>query len=77
MRSARHIRNGFTLLEVLIVVVILVVTFIGPFIYGLSVWLTGSTRMALLSLVVFFILGGAVLYRVDVTKGRADAALAR
>ncbi|MEE8396170.1 MAG: MFS transporter [bacterium] len=46
----------------------------GPLIYFLSVWLTGSARLALLSLTVFFIAGGVVLYRVDVPKGRAEAA---
>ena len=46
---------------------------VGPFIYGLSVWLAGSTRIALLSLVIFFILGGAILYFVDIAAGREQA----
>ena len=46
---------------------------VGPFIYGLSVWLAGSTRIALLSLVIFFVLGGAILYFVDLAAGREQA----
>ena len=45
----------------------------GPFIYGGLLLLTGDTRLSLLSLTVFFVAGGAVLYFVDVEKGRADA----
>jgi len=46
----------------------------GPLFYGLSVLLTGSTRLALLSLVVFFVAGGAVLSLVNVQQGQAEAA---
>lgn len=47
--------------------------FAGPLIYGMLVLLTGDTRPALLSLSVFFFLGGAVLYFVDIEKGRQQA----
>ncbi|MBI4082145.1 MAG: MFS transporter [Candidatus Lambdaproteobacteria bacterium] len=45
----------------------------GPLAYGLSLIITGDTRVALLSLTVFFVAGAAVLTRVDVARGRADA----
>ena len=47
--------------------------FAGPFIYGGLLLLTGDTRLGLLSLTVFFVAGAAVLFFVDVEKGRADA----
>ena len=47
--------------------------FAGPMIYGMLLLLTGDTRLALLSLSVFFFLGGVVLYFVDVEKGVAQA----
>jgi UMF1 family MFS transporter len=47
--------------------------FAGPIIYGSLLLMTGDTRLALLSLTVFFIAGGTLLYFVNVRKGRADA----
>ncbi|MCZ6729967.1 MAG: MFS transporter [SAR324 cluster bacterium] len=47
--------------------------FAGPFIYGSLLLLTGDTRSALLSLVIFFAAGGVALYFVDLPRGRADA----
>lgn len=49
---------------------------IGPLLYGGLLLLTGDTRLALLSLTVFFLAGGTMLYFVNVEKGRADAAQA-
>ncbi len=49
---------------------------IGPLVYGGLLLLTGDTRLAILSLTVFFLAGGTVLYFVNVEKGRADAAQA-
>ncbi len=46
----------------------------GPLIYGGLLLFTGSTRLGLLSLTLFFLAGGLVLYFVNVPKGRADAA---
>jgi MFS-type transporter involved in bile tolerance (Atg22 family) len=35
---------------------------------------TGSSQSAILSIIVFFVIGGAVLARVDVERGKAEAA---
>jgi UMF1 family MFS transporter len=48
----------------------------GPVVFALSVTLFGNSRMAVLSIVVFFILGALVLTRVDVAEGEAQAARA-
>lgn len=48
----------------------------GPLLYGGLLLLTGDTRLAILSLTVFFLAGGTMLYFVNVEKGRADAARA-
>ncbi|MFP5335506.1 MAG: MFS transporter [Actinomycetes bacterium] len=45
----------------------------GTFLFGLVFQLTDSYRPAILSLVVFFVLGGFLLLRVDVRRGIADA----
>jgi UMF1 family MFS transporter len=45
----------------------------GTLLFGLVHQLTGSYRPAIVALVVFFVLGGAVLRRVDVRQGIADA----
>lgn len=47
---------------------------IGPLIFALAVALLGSSRPAVLSLVVFFLIGGYLLTRVDIAKGRRIAA---
>lgn len=46
---------------------------LGPLMFGTAVALTGSSRPAVLVLVVFFVAGGAVLSRVDVAAGERDA----
>lgn len=46
---------------------------LGPFIFALLADLTGSTRLAILSLGVFFLIGGLLLTRVDVERGRHRA----
>jgi MFS transporter, UMF1 family len=43
---------------------------IGAFIFGLMLALTGSSRPAIVSLVVLFVLGALFLSRVDVERGR-------
>ena len=48
----------------------------GPALFAISVDAFGSSRMAVLSVIVFFILGGLVLTRVDVARGVAEAAAA-
>lgn len=45
-----------------------------PLLFGLALQHTGSYRMAILSLLVFFLLGMALLWRVDVRRGAQDAA---
>jgi MFS transporter, UMF1 family len=48
----------------------------GPALFAISVDAFGSSRMAVLSVIIFFILGGLVLTRVDVARGEAEAAAA-
>lgn len=45
----------------------------GPLIFGWMILLTGSTRGAILSVIAFFVVGGALLSRVDVEAGRRQA----
>ncbi|CCH77151.1 Major facilitator superfamily permease [Nostocoides japonicum T1-X7] len=45
----------------------------GTFLFGLVYQFTHSYRIAIVALVVFFVLGGAILRRVDVRKGILDA----
>jgi UMF1 family MFS transporter len=54
---------------------------LGPFVFALMIAATGSSRPAILALIVFFVLGGILLAFVDVDEGRrrareAEAALA-
>ena len=46
----------------------------GPAIFAMSVTFFGSSRVAVLSVILFFVLGGIVLTRVDVAEGQAQAA---
>jgi UMF1 family MFS transporter len=48
----------------------------GPAVFAASVTLFGNSRAAVLSIIVFFILGAVVLARVDVAEGEAQAAAA-
>ncbi len=48
----------------------------GPAVFAISVTLFGNSRMAVLSVIVFFILGAIVLTRVNVAEGEAQAAAA-
>jgi UMF1 family MFS transporter len=45
----------------------------GPALFSLSIMATGSTESAILSILVFFLVGGFFLSRVDVEAGRAQA----
>jgi UMF1 family MFS transporter len=49
---------------------------IGPALFASVISATGSSRPAILALVVFFVAGGALLTRVDVDEGRRRARLA-
>jgi len=51
-------------------------SWLGPLLFGLSLQITGSYRAALLSLVVFFILGLVLLFFVDVRTAVREAASA-
>ena len=46
----------------------------GPFVFAMSVTLFGNSRAAVLSVIMFFILGAIVLTRVNVAEGEAQAA---
>lgn len=48
----------------------------GPAVFALSITLFQSSRAAILSIILFFVLGALVLSRVDVAAGEAQAALA-
>ena len=48
-------------------------SWLGPFLFGLALQLTGSYRIAIVSLVFFFLAGGLVLSRVDVRRAVAEA----
>lgn len=42
----------------------------GPLIFSLAIALTGSSRSAILSVILFFVAGAAILVRVDIEKGQ-------
>ena len=46
---------------------------LGPLLFGLMITWTGSAQTAILSIVVFFIVGGLLLWRVDVEAGQRQA----
>jgi len=46
---------------------------LGPALFGEAIRYTGSSRIAILSIIVFFVAGGAVLAMVDVTAGQRIA----
>lgn len=46
---------------------------IGPAVFALMIALTGSSRGAVLSVIAFFVVGGALLLLVDVDEGRKTA----
>ncbi|MFE4399859.1 MFS transporter, partial [Kitasatospora sp. NPDC056808] len=48
-------------------------SWLGPLLFGLTYQLTGSYRDAILSLVLFFVIGFALLARVPVRRAALDA----
>jgi MFS-type transporter involved in bile tolerance (Atg22 family) len=46
---------------------------LGPFVFGVVGLLAGSSRLSILSLIVFFVIGGVVLLRVDEDEGKRVA----
>jgi len=49
---------------------------LGPLVFAVTISVFGSSRPAILSLIAFFVIGAALLLRVDVGAGRAAAAAA-
>lgn len=49
-------------------------SWLGPLLFGLALQFTGSYRVALLSLIVFFVLGMVLLVKVNVSEGARQAA---
>jgi UMF1 family MFS transporter len=49
---------------------------LGPLLFAVTIALTGSSRSAILSVIVFFIVGTALLARVDVAEGQRAAGAA-
>ena len=48
-------------------------SWLGPLVFGLALQMTGSYRLAAISLAVFFIAGFLILLRVDIAKAAAEA----
>ena len=46
---------------------------LGPFLVGTAAVLTGDPRLSLLPILLLFLVGAVLLWRVDVAVGRADA----
>ena len=46
---------------------------VGPGVFAVMILITGSSRGAILSLIIFFVVGGALLSRVDVAEGQRVA----
>ena len=45
----------------------------GPLVVGFALQLTGQYRLAILSLIFFFVVGSILLSRVDVERGSREA----
>jgi UMF1 family MFS transporter len=48
-------------------------SWLGPAVFGLAVQLTGTQRIAIISLIVFFAVGLALLYLTDIRKAIQEA----
>jgi UMF1 family MFS transporter len=46
---------------------------VAPAVFAATIALTGSSRYAIVSVIIFFVVGGALLSRVDVERGRTAA----
>ena len=49
-------------------------SFLGTFLFGFILWANGSVRLAVASLLIFFLLGWAVAGRINVREGQKQAA---
>jgi UMF1 family MFS transporter len=48
-------------------------SWIGPMVFGWTLTLTGSYRLAVLSLIIFLVIGFVLLTRVNVERARLEA----
>ncbi len=48
-------------------------SWLGPLLFGLALQVTNSYRVAILSLIAFFVAGGVLLARVDVERAVAES----
>lgn len=48
----------------------------GPLLFGIAAQISGSSRMGIVSLVIFFLIGGLLLIKVDVDEGRTVSSAA-
>jgi UMF1 family MFS transporter len=48
-------------------------SWLGPLVFGLALQTTGSYRIAILLLMIFFIIGGFLLSRVDIRRAAIEA----
>jgi UMF1 family MFS transporter len=46
---------------------------LGPLLFDVAISVSGSSRNAILSVIIFFVIGAALLWRVDVQEGQAVA----
>ena len=46
---------------------------LGPLLFDITIAMSGSSRNAILSVIVFFVIGAGLLWRVDVAEGQATA----
>jgi UMF1 family MFS transporter len=46
---------------------------LGPLFFAVTIAITGSSRNAILSVILFFIVGGVLLHFVDIDEGRRAA----
>ena len=50
---------------------------LGPLVFALTLQFAGSYRLAILFLVVFFVIGGVLLSRVNMKAGMSQVAMTR
>lgn len=48
-------------------------SFLGPIVYSTVQYQTGSPRLAIISLLAFLLIGGALIYKLDFKKGQQEA----
>jgi UMF1 family MFS transporter len=48
-------------------------SWLGPLLFGLALQVTGSYRLAIVSLVIFFVMGFVLLWRADIRRAAAEA----